>query len=496
MKLRKTLVSILAVLMIMATMPMSVFAATAENAFLEEIESLNGGVGVLSVANEYCKELGNIESPKLIVGAPGDAPVVIPLEKDEENLGAATWVGTPSDRVSPYTLSAMADVQGDIDLKAIFDELMSDFDEEDFAAEVKSGKSEKAAADVIQKIYTLFEGSETGDSKLVRDIESQLENFGKDFTVTVEGLPDAHYTVEDTRAFVITTAMIAEACDITFDFLNELLDELAAEVEYKGDVAQVSTISDFIDEICKIAEMDREEIVEAFDEIIAEQGIEDMDGEKFIAQLDDALAFLKTEFEGLLIASAFVDCDCPVMVEYEIAHMYFENVNGSMEFRDIEWDGEALYGEEYGYYLLGEKGDVIKAEDYIKTNHGGKEYEYVGSYDSFTTFDFIYELEDEFDAEYYAEDKLDSFELGDEDITGLALVYVVDGDSDGPITDPDDSGDPEDNTVDVVKEMSSDTGEMSPDTGDTTPIALYAGLFTGAVALMAVLAVKRRKNSR
>ena len=101
-----------------------------------------------------------------------------------------------------------------------------------------------------------------------------------------------------------------------------------------------------------------------------------------------------------------------------------------------------------------------------------------------------------FDAEYYAEAKMDSFELGDEDITCLALVYVVDGDSDGPITDPDDSGDPEDNTVDVVKEMSSDTGEMSPDTGDTTPIALYAGLFTGAVALMAVLAVKRRKNSR
>ncbi len=421
---KKFFVSFLAVMLVMVTLCQTAFAD-----YMDDVKNSQNAVVMVSVDNEDCEELKNLKDLKVRISCEkAGLDVTVPVEEvmmDGETMGL--WLGYPSEKISDAIMNKLAELQGKIDL----DDFIGD-DETD-----------------------LPDMEDTGD--VIGDIESLLT----DVELTVEGLPAGHYVVESSAAIITH-----EICKEAFDLIME-----AAKAEF----GEVSSFSELFDKLMEQLGLDLDELLDTSSwtdedwKNLEEMGItaEAIESIKtLIANLDPLMEYMiSEEFSGLLIADAYLTCQCPELFYYSIEHRYYERVGGKLKLV-----ASVKEGDESNYYTLtGLEGDIISAKNFKTPVYQGRTYKYLGSYDDSALYDYKWE-------NY----KLDSFELGDEDYYGLILRYVYDKDGSGAGAGSTGSG--------------STGGESAPATGDETPLGVYVLVLVAAACWAGRVVVKLKRS--
>lgn len=421
----KTIMKKMFILIMALVMAMSAFTGAAFGGILDELQKSPNAMVLVTADNEDCKELANFGDLKVHIRSEGsNLDVTVPVQKvEDEGEFYGMWVGVPEKKIEDEVMKELAEIQGKFDLGEL-------------------------------------EGEDALD-----DIEAALTRF----KVDVEGLPEGHYTSEG-GAVVITSEMIKQALDI----LREMLEEEYGEFDtFGGLIERILAEEDLtLDDLFDTTGITPEEM--------EEMGITqaDIDAMKdLILNIDTVLEYMSSEeFTGVLIGIVGLTCDCPYMESFWITHRYYERVNGRLKLVGTADEGE--YDEFWeDYSLTGQSGDIIRASDYLKPEYKGVTYTFEGSYDDFVLLDSDYS---------WKEAKMDSFVLGDEEVSGLVLRYVIDrgGAAGGG------SG----NSGDHASKAGA-SGDKSPATGDEQMPGMYILLFlTAVMAAGAAAAAKRREK--
>lgn len=437
MKLKRVLAGITSALLMITAIPVTAFAEETAS-LAEQVPDVTANVLLF---NTECLELPNLEDDlSMVISRKTDGSVIaeIPLttvvdEDGEETTGY--WQGIAMDALTDEVMDELIALQGELEMD-----------------DISTYNSVEEADDVLE------------------DIEEEVSDILDGFNVTLSGAPEGHYEVE-----TIASVMTSEIMEYVIELLKEVF---AYEMQSENpDYVVPESFSQLIKDYLEYAEI-------SLDELAEELGMEALLDDTTWAEVDEAVEFLcSDEFKGMLVVNAYLDCDCPETISYEVVHEYYKVVDGKKTLV-----GTASYGplgSEYddGYYYEGKTGDLIKAEDYINCEFGGKTYKYVGSY------------------EYFDEYELSEFTLsgGWDDPYGLILRYELEEDAD------DNSGvntgsDKNNQTTDTDnKSGNSDvkvnaTNAKAAQTGDHSHLGRYIVLLVAAVAVVVVLVIKKRKK--
>lgn len=451
MKLRKLLVSLLAVMMVFSAMNITAFAEMDE--FEEEVTY--DFMADLWLDNEACQEqaaLQNVESLIITKDADPSVTITVPVVYDEE------WM----------CFEAYKNFEDNDPEKAAYDTLIAD------ASAVQKEELEKQLAeleDLLSAKALKAKMDAAGDAEGYDEL-----NVMKGYSLTLGGLESDHY-----KYGIMSEVMNRDTAIFGFDMVVKLYFALL-EITLDEGEAQPETYAEFFD----ILAQHSEPAFENYEAMLAAEGYteaeiaEELETVKF---MDEDLVNARDEsydYPTELWIDVDLLCDCPVMMEYEIQHHYYKIVDGKLQPVPVIVEDGDQYDEWYEYrYFLGEEGTEISAKDYQKPEYDGVEYEYVGSYD----IDAMWIYENEPYTAYDEEFKLDSYELGDY-CDGLILVYVAEETSDNTVSEEV----PEEDVV------ADDNDEAAPPTGDEQPVGLYIGLFVIAVAAAGGLIVYKRKR--
>lgn len=484
MKMKKILVSLMAVLMMISSMQTIAFA-TEDSEPKEDVKP--NFAADLGVVNADCKVLESMKSSQLsITITKNDDPSVTitsPVFYDEE------WGSFYGERF--FEEEAMGTILNDIyeNQKAIEAISEEEIELPDTVETVAEESSMVKAFNV--KLNELSE-------------EPSESNIFDGYTVTLNGLPEEHYEAQFDGS--VTNG---ETIKALFDMMKELFSEVLASEEYnvvgedgKPVVFEAETYAELKDEILAATDKIKEEEVIAIyvlidlffgttDEFIEdEEMVEDEEdlvayGQKLIALMDETLMQARNgEYPASLYVLANLTCECPVMEYYEIYHEYYkEDLEGNRTLvaRVAEGDEEGL-----GFSMLkGATGSYIRAEDYIQCEYEGRTYEYVNSYDSFTIYD---------EKPNWEKDIVTEFKLGDMMYSGMVLRYVEKEvpSAPEPVLDIEDDADVEPSEPEAD---SDEDAEVSPPTGDHTMIGIYIALIvTALAAVIVLLAYYKKKN--
>ncbi|WP_338546986.1 hypothetical protein V1225_14200 [Emergencia sp. JLR.KK010] len=426
---KKLFICLLAVMLVIASLCQTVFAD-----FMDDVKQSPNAVVMVSVDNEDCLELENLKDLKVRLTCPGAGlDMTVPVEEvqmDGETMGL--WLGFPSEKISDAIMNKLAEMQGELDLGEL---------EEDPKLDMTSMED---AGDVIEDI----------------------ENLLTEVEITVEGLPEGHYVVDGSAAI-----LTHEVCKAAIDMIME-----AAREEF----GEVNSFSELFDKLMKQLGLDLDEVLDTSAwtqedwEILEEMGITEADIENIktlIANLDPLIEYITSEeFSGILIANAYLVCECPQICDYTVEHRYYERVDGKLKLVGTVNEGEKANN----YYLMGTEGDIIYAEDFKQPVYQGKTYEYLGSYSD-------YALYDDYNWKYY---RMKSLTLGDyESGSGLVLRYVYDKDGSaaaGSTAGTSGKGD----------------GQSAPATGDEQPLGIYVLVLAAALGLAISCVTGKMTQSR
>lgn len=451
MKLRKLLISLLAVMMVFSAMNITAFAEADE--FEEEVSF--DFMADFYLDNEFCVEqekLQNFDSMTITKDADPSVSITVPVVYYEE------W----------DCYEAYKDFGDNDPEKAAYDTLVAD------AAAVQKEELEKA----ITELEDLLSPKAL---KTKMDAASDVEEYEgsdvmKGYTLTLGGLETDHY-----KYGIMSQVFNRDMTIFGFDMAVKLYFTML-EITLDEGEAQPETYAEFFD----ILAQHSEPAFENYEAMLVAAGYpEEAIAEELEAMklMDEDLANARDEsydYPTELWIDVDLLCDCPVMMEYEIQHHYYKIVDGKLQPVPVIVEDGDQYDEWYEYrYFLGEEGTEISAKDYQKPEYDGVEYEYVGSYD----IDAMWIYENEPYTAYDEEFKLDSYELGDY-CDGLILVYVAEETSDNTVSEEV----PEEDVV------ADDNDEAAPPTGDEQPVGLYIGLFVIAVAAAGGLVVYKRKR--
>lgn len=426
---KKFFVSLLAVMLVIVSLCQIAFAD-----FMDEVKKSPNAVVMVSVDNEDCLELENLKDLKVRVTCPGAGlDMTVPMEEVQmagETMGL--WLGFPSEKISDAIMNKLAEMQGELDLGEL---------EKDPKLDMTSMED---AGDVIEDI----------------------ENLLTEVEITVEGLPEGHYVV-DSSAAILTH----EICKAAIDMIME-----AAREEF----GEVNSFSELFDKLMEQLGLDLDEVLDTSAwteedwENLEEMGITEADIENIktlIANLDPLIEYITSEeFSGILIANAYLVCECPQICDYTVEHRYYERVNGKLKLVGTVDEGE----EAEAYILQGKEGDVIYAEDFKQPVYQGKTYEYLGSYSD-------YALYDDYNWKYH---RMKSLTLGDYEFgSGLVLRYVYDQDGSGTAGG-------------TAGTSGRGDGQSAPATGDEQPLDIYVLVLAAALGLAISCVIGKMTQSR
>lgn len=310
-----------------------------------------------------------------------------------------------------------------------------------------------------------------GAAKIKNQLMAQLEALkldvgdihnADDLYVLLEGLYEITSGFDVELVGAEHDAVDGHAFIMSGEFFRKVKEIIEADLAASD--SAYTTLEEMIKGIFEDMELDWKELVaEGF---LTEEEAAEL--QVFIENIDEAVAYLtSSEFTGILVAGATVDCDCPYIYDYVIQHRYYEkDADGNLHRVGVVSEG--TYDEWMEeYYLQGEEGTEIAARDYIKPTYKDKQYTFLGSYDSMVLY------EDDFQWSDY---ELREFTLGNEDgIDGLILRYVLD---------------------ESVKQTGKKNTDAftSPATGDETPIGVYVILLVVAVGAAGGIAFYHRKK--
>jgi len=456
MKLRKILVSLLAVLMLVSSVQAVAFAGEAGTEDGKNNPNFSADV---SLSNGDCVEFETLKKAELS----------ITLTKDEDPAMTITAPVVYDEELE--TFSTEAYIEGEA-MESILAELSAR----------QSGylkKSMEEAAGDIDESEPIAEAS-----KLMRMTLSETEEDGEEeydilegYTVVLNGLPEGgHYTCE-----FLASVENGDTVIFVFEFAKALMKELLKE-EYPDVKLEADTYIGLMDEIAKL-----EGFETYHDALLAEDYTEEEIAEEMelYIEMDAMLQQARSgAYPATLDLFGVLACECPVMEYYEIYHEYYkEDLDGnrSLVARVAEGDEEGL-----GFSALkGATGSYIRAEDYIQCEYEGRTYEYVNSYDSFTIYD---------EKPNWEKDIVTEFKLGDMMYSGMVLRYVekeVPPDPE-PVPDIEDDADVEPSEPEADSDQDT---EVSPPTGDHTMIGIYIALIvTALAAVIVLLAYNKKKN--
>lgn len=433
------------IIALMMAMILSVFSvrmtAFAENEGTTDDKVYGDAIITATIENMDCQQLGELEDAEItavigLANRPDFIPLEIPveaiaveMEDGEEEADLTFWLGYKEKAIEKAFLDYLSDIQGDV------------------FAEYEENEEFDGAMSEIEE-----------DAEDILDEASALLN---EITIDFKGMPE-HYKVDmEMSTCTIVTNEIVKA-------IVEMIEELIAMIFPDINMEEIDGFKGLINMI-----LEQEE--SSLDELLAEIEVEDPEMaaqiRELFDELDSVLAYMQSdEFPGLLLVGVSLSCDCPVKDYYEIMHEYYKNVDGELVWVDSTF-------EEYEVYT----GTVVKAEDYVKCNYNGVEYEYMGSYNLDVIFEDVYY---EYD---WSEYTLEEFIVGDEDVWGLILRYEI-VEENAPVDTEDDTDDIKD-----TKEEADDTTEESgkaPATGDSADMGFYLVVFAGALG---VIVQKKRK---
>lgn len=430
-RLKKVLAGVLALALVF-----SVTTAPAFAGILDEMKTGNNAMAVVMVENPDCEKLPEIGDLTVrISSAEAGIDISVPVQKmsgTDDYL--CMWLGVPEERISDEMMKKLAEIQGKIDLQEIGDTL--------------------------------------------EDVEKLLNRF----QVEVQGLPEGHY-VSQGGALVITNEIYKQSIDIVrqalkeegmeFNSFSELIEKMLADAGM--------TLDDLFD----TSDMTEEDWADLADMGITKETMDQL--KELVVNIDQVIDYLcSDEFTGVLIAGAYLTCDCPELSEFEIVHRYYEKVNGKMKLVGTVYEGE--YDEVWGdYYIPAKSGDLVKASDYVNPVYKGKTYEYLGSYDSDVLL-----LEDWGESFKWSDYKMDSFVVDADDgmgTYGLVLRYVIDKGTTGGNGNGGNGGNGSGQTDPA-------SGETAPKTGDDAPIGMYIALLITAIGAVGAAAAYRKTEKK
>ncbi len=404
-KMRRVFAGLLALAMVLSVTTASAFAGV-----MDQIKDSNNAMAVVMVENPDCEKLPEVGDLTVrISSAEAGVDIRVPVQKvSESEEFLCMWLGMPEEKLSDEMMKKLAEIQGKIDLQEIGDTL--------------------------------------------EDVDKLLTHF----QIEVLGLPEGHYVTEG-GALVITSEIYRQAIDIIrqalkeegveFDSFSELIEKLLAEADLT------------LDDIFDMSDMTDEDWAELAEMGVTKEDIEMM--KDLIVNIDQVIDyFCSDEFTGILIAGAYLTCDCPEIMEYQIQHRYYERTDGKLKLVGVVNEGEYDADLEE-YYLTAVGGTVIKAADFKNTSYKGKTYSYMGSYDNFALYD------------KWKGNELKSFTLGEDFTSGLVLRYVYDKGGSASEGTGGNGGQPD--------PAAGDNG-AAPKTGDEAPISMYILLLATAAA--------------
>ena len=453
MRLRKLCVSIFALLILIASMQVAVFAEEGTES-TETTMQVPNFVVMVTPENMDCTELETLTGveAKMVLTKEADPTITVELplvyDKDLGGFMAASYV--ESDAMQTI-LADLAVNQAQYDDLLNLDDLnMDGLDEVNVDEGVELPSANRLAKTLSE---TLDEATEEID-------------IYQGYKVELQGLPEGgHFTYEHS-GLVLTSELIVEI----FDFAKELFAEILEIPEVKD----AQTVQEILDALAKMMEYESLEAM-LVDFEMTEEEMTQLNA--MVALVEDVLAQAKAgTFAGILVDSGYLTCACPDLEYYEIYHEYYKEVNGkrTLVARIAE------NSDEWGSSMVtGEAGDYIRAEDWIQCEFDGLTYDYVNSYDSWV----MYDEEPKWDSDIVTE-----FKLGDFEYSGLVLRYVYVEEPEVTVDpSPEDDGDQELTQQD----------EEAPLTGDHTPIGLYVALLiTALVAVVVLFAYKKRNKNQ
>lgn len=426
---RRTLAGMLAMIMLVFSIQITAFAENEDNTS----EAVKGdAVAIVEIDNPACAELENLGDLALVVGLKSDSEfgIEIPVKAVEMGMedGDAEltlWLGYKEKAIEKEVLDYLANLQGDI-----FEDLYDD--------------------DVLDEEWT----NEDYTDEEVEDSLDQMSALLNEVEISVNGLPEGHYTVDadSSGCMIITQDIVKEIISM----IEEMIAMLYPEINFD----EIEGFSGLVDAILAQEETTLDEVIS----MLAEEDPEFAEEiRQLFAEIDEAIAYMTSdEFPGLLIAGAYLNCECATVEEYEIVHEYYKNVDGELELVGYVYEGEPWFEDSDYCYLEGMSGQIVKASDFISCEYEGVTYEYVGSYN----VDVMYE--DTYYEYDWSEYELEEFVLGDEEtwIDGLVLRYEIEGERDAV---PENT----DNVDDEGVVSTADGREAAPQTGDVNQLLIY-----------------------
>lgn len=444
MRMKKVLVSLMAALMVISSVQITVFAE--ETAAQKEETPKANFAATIGLMNENCLEYEKLKQAELSVTMTKTADpavtVTAPIVYDAEVgiFSASTYI---EDEAMAVILEELSERQTKL-LEESMEELFTD-----------------EAKDAVEA------------SKMIRnklsEAEEEVYNILAGYTVAVNGLPEGEHYQTDFSAMVENGDMVIFVFELSKSLIESLLSEEGKALNLEAD-----SYIGLMDEIAKMegfASYEAALLAEGYTEAEIAEEME------LYIEMDTLLTQARNgEYPSSLSLLGVLTCECPTVELYEIYHEYYkEDANGKRTLVARVAEGEP---DEYGeYYLEGESGDYIRAEDFIQCEYEGVTYEYVNSYDSFVIYD---------EQPNWKQDIVTEFKLGDMMYMGMVLRYV---DKEEPPAEMEPVVDLDDTDVND----GADT-EVSPATGDHTPIALYVAILITAIAAVIVLFAYKKKK--
>lgn len=429
MKLRKTLISIFAMLLVVSSLQITAYA--------DEDHYYNFYADLFPY-NSDCLELDTLKDVK-------DAKLTI-TKNDDPTITATIDLKYDPD---PYWRDMWGiDYQDTPQMQAILADLSQKM--EGKANSLRMKKSIQAMHRDKEKRETTGVNLRTKTSFLMLD-SNALEGY----TITVSGLGD-HFEAKDFSASITTAESIQTEIDEYVDAIRN-----SGKTEYKNYV-QPETYSQLMEDFAKSrGYSDYQAMLKDYEY----EDDEISDEMELIQERDQILLDINNgTFYGQLDISGYMYCDCPEKTFYWIEHRYYKEIDGK---RTMIYSNE----EELNGYI----GDVLVAKDFAKLEHDGQSYELVASY------------------EYFGDKEVEQITLTDDTFGLILCYDYVGSDSEagnGAVDNSDASDDQQDKPNRKPEVV---TGEDGPDTGDYTPAGVYLiFLLLAAGACTALAAYKKR----
>ncbi len=463
MKMKKMLAGFLAAALVFTALPTVALAETEETT--KQIPNL---MGAAMVDNLDCKEIDSLKGLQLELTVTNDEDptetFTIPLQYDEE--------------LDTYYGEAYQD-QGAV--PNMIDKILA--------------QQEKTSEELGLDDENLLENA--GFDQLMELSEKLIEGTFSGYTVTLNGLgEDSHFKAE------LFAGGVDNGADLIALFEMMLLLFGPEEGFAAGEEPQ-----NYTELLDYIAKNDPEGSYEDYQAALKDSGFFETDEiDSLTALFLEADQQLEAARNGTypmqLSITMNLLCDCPVMVEYAIAHQYLIEKDGELVEVDFIEEGEQ---DDWGFYILkGEEGQVIRGKDYVKETYDGKNEDYQGR-----TFTFLGSYDDtavivEDATADWSDYQLEEYTLSEDyDYTGLVLRYVLKEEPKETVKNTE-TGNKDVKPV-AVKETKKATNkvthedgeqsevEAAPATGDKTPVGLYVSLLAAVVTAMAWLTTLRRK---